>query len=240
MVLNLANLNQDVLDIIKSMDLKNLKKEIQNDYLNCIDKMDNSYHYYERNQARQYNSQIIARCEKIRDEKLKSMKSRKAKIEFLLKQRSPERSFTKKKSHGSPNTPNKKTPSCERRREERFIAAEKRRTTIKKEAKSAPIRIPSSRKLSVASLKQNKRSPSYDLIRMKQLTAAEQRRTQKNSESIKKPSPYKSTPGKSTPHKSSPHRTPTKYASSEKTDEFLKRWKNRLPERKRKLISQKL
>lgn len=204
MDLNLTNLNQDVLDIIKSLDLKNLEKEIQNDYLNCIDEMDNSYHYYERDQARQYNSQIIARCEKIRDEKLKSMKLRKAELKFLLKQTSPKRSFTKKKPPGSPNTPNKKTSSYERRRKERFNAAEKRRTTIKKEAKSAPIRIPSSRKLSFESLKRNKRSPSYDVRRMKQLAAAEKRRTQKNSKSIKKQSPRKSTPGK----------TPTKSESS--------------------------
>jgi hypothetical protein len=202
MVLNLTNLNQDVLDIIKSVDLKNLEKEIQNEYSNCIDKIDDSYHYADKRYVSNFNSEIIAKCKKTRDEKLKSMKSRKAKLNFLLKQRSPERSFTKKKSPGSPNTPNKKTSSYERRRKERFIAAEKRRTTIKKEAKSAPIRIQSSRKLSFELLKQNKRSPSYHVRRMKQQTAAEQRRRQNNLKSIQ--SPRKSTPGK----------TPTKSASS--------------------------
>ena len=94
MVLNLTNLNQDVLDIIKSMNLKELEKEIQNDYLNCIDEMDNSYHYADKHFARQNNSVILARCKNIREKKLKS---RKAELKFLLKQRSPECSFTKTK-----------------------------------------------------------------------------------------------------------------------------------------------
>ena len=85
MGLNLTNLNQDVLDIIKSMDLKDLEKEIENDYKKCLSKIETDYHYYDRGLARDANSEIRTECNKKRDEQLKLMKLRKIKLKFLLK-----------------------------------------------------------------------------------------------------------------------------------------------------------
>jgi cobalamin biosynthesis Mg chelatase CobN len=192
MVFNLTNLNQDVLDIIKSMDLKALEKEIQNDYENCIDEMDNSYHYADKHFARQKNSVILARCKNIREKKLKSMKSRKAQLKFLLKQRSPDRSFTKtKKASPSPRQP----PPTKKNSSSPTSSSRKASSTFKtKKASPSPGQSPKTKKKS--SDNQEKRET---------LASAAEKRQNKSSSPTSSSIKRKASPSHSNTKKASPN-----------------------------------